>query len=183
MEVNIAAKSLIGTVQSMEFEEKTVPRTPQENGVLERMNKTIMEHARCMRLHAGLPLQFWVDAIDTTVYLINRGPSSSLDGRVPEEAWTSKKVNDSFLKSFGCEAFFDIDKENRTNLEAKSNKFTFIGSGVNDFCYYLYDYENHKIIRSIDVIFNEKVFYKGENLGKEAGKEKEKYTVLDDITK
>jgi len=38
--------------------EKTVPRTPQENGVSERMNRTIMEHARCMRLHARLPLQF-----------------------------------------------------------------------------------------------------------------------------
>ena len=56
MEVNIAAKSLIGTVQSMEFAEKTIPRTPQENGVSERMNKTIMERARCMRLHAGFPL-------------------------------------------------------------------------------------------------------------------------------
>jgi hypothetical protein len=51
--------------------EKTVPGTPQENGVLERMNMTIMEHARSMRLHAGLPLQFWVDVVDTVVYLIN----------------------------------------------------------------------------------------------------------------
>lgn len=93
MEVNIAANSLIGTVQSMEFAEKTVPRTPQENGVSERMNRTIIEHARCMRLHARLPLQFWADAVDTVVYLINRGPSNSLDGGVPEEAWTSKKVN------------------------------------------------------------------------------------------
>ena len=54
--------------------EKTVPGTPQENGVSERMNRMIMEHARCMRLHAGLPLQFWIDAVNTTVYLINRGP-------------------------------------------------------------------------------------------------------------
>ena len=45
-----------------------------------------------MRLHAGLPLQFWADAVDTVVYLINRGPSSSLDNGVPEEAWTCKKV-------------------------------------------------------------------------------------------
>ena len=44
--------------------EKTILRTPQENGVSEMMNRTIMEHARCMRLHAGLPLQFWADAID-----------------------------------------------------------------------------------------------------------------------
>ena len=62
--------------------QKTVPRTPQENGLLERMNKTIMERARCMRLHAGLPLQFWEDVVHTVVYLINRGPSSSMDGGI-----------------------------------------------------------------------------------------------------
>jgi transposase InsO family protein len=71
--------------------EKTVPGTPQENGVSERMNRTIMEHARSMRLHAGFPLQFWVEVVDIVVYLINRGPSSSLDGGIPEEAWTGKK--------------------------------------------------------------------------------------------
>ena len=47
--------------------EKTVPGTPQENGVSEMMNRTIMEHARCMRLHAGLPLQFWDDVINIVV--------------------------------------------------------------------------------------------------------------------
>ena len=72
--------------------EKTVPRTPQENGVSERMNKTIMERARCMRLHTGLSLQFWADVVDTVVYLINRGPSSSFDGGILEEARTGKKV-------------------------------------------------------------------------------------------
>ena len=70
--------------------EKTVPGTPQENGVSKRMNKMIMERARCMRLHARLPLQFWADAVNTVVYLINRGPSISLDGSIPEEAWIGK---------------------------------------------------------------------------------------------
>ena len=67
------------------------------------MNMTIIEHARCMRLHVGLPLQFWADVVDTVVYLIKKGPSSSLDGGIPEEAWTGKKVNYSFLRTFGCE--------------------------------------------------------------------------------
>ncbi len=58
----------------------------------------------------GLPLQFWANAIDTVVYLINRGPSSSLDGGVREEAWTGKKVNYSLLNPFGCEAFVHINK-------------------------------------------------------------------------
>jgi transposase InsO family protein len=96
--------------------EKTVPRTPQENGVSERMNRTIMERARSMRLHASLPLQFWADAVDTVVYLINRGPSSSLDGIIPEEEWTGKKVNYYFLKTFGCEAFSILIKKIEQSL-------------------------------------------------------------------
>jgi hypothetical protein len=112
----------------------------------------------------------------------HRGPSSSLDGGIPEEAWTGKKVNYSFLKTFGCEAFVHIDKENRTKLEAKSKKCTFIGYSVNDFGYRLWDYENQKIIRSRDVIFNEKVMYKDQLQGKKHEKEKPEYTVLDEIT-
>jgi hypothetical protein len=108
------------------------------------MNVTIMECAKSMRLHAGLPLQFWEDVVDIVVYLINRGPSSSLDGRILEEEWTGKKVNYSFLKTFGCEAFVHIDKENRTKIESKSKKCTFIGYNVNDCGYRLWDYENKK---------------------------------------
>jgi hypothetical protein len=146
--------------------EKTVPRTPQENGVSERMNRTIMDRARSMRLHASLPLQFWVYATDTIFYLINKGPSSSLDGIIPKEEWIEKKVNYSFLKTFSCEAFVHIDKQNRTNLESKSKKCTFIGYGVNYFGYHSWDYENKKIIRSRDVIFNENVMYKDQLQGK-----------------
>ena len=98
--------------------------------------------------------------MDTVVYLINRGPSSSLDGGIPEEAWTCKKVNYLFLRIFGCETFVHIDKDNKTKLEEKSKKCTFIGYKINDFGYRLYDYENHKIISSRDVVFNEKVMYK-----------------------
>jgi len=103
-----------------------------------------MEHARCMRLHVGLPLQFWEDVVDTVVYLINRGPSSSLHGGILEEAWIGKKVNYSFLNTFGCEVFVHINKENITKLETKSKKYTFIAYGANDFGYCFYDYEKHK---------------------------------------
>ena len=121
------------------------------------MNKMIMEHAMCMRFQVGFPLQFWDDVVDIFVYLVNREPSSALDGGIPEEAWTCKKGNYSFLRTFGCEAFVHI---NRTNLDAKSKKSTFIGYGVDDFGYHLWNCENHKIIRSRDVVFNENVMYK-----------------------
>ena len=113
------------------------------------MNRPIMEHARCMRLHVELPLQFWADVVNIVVYLINRGPSSALDGGIPEEAWTGKHVKYSFKITFGCEAFVHIDIDNRTKLEAKSKKCTFIGYEVDDFGYITYGIM--KITKSLGV--------------------------------
>jgi transposase InsO family protein len=64
---------------------KTVPGTPQQNDIAERMNRTINERARSMRLHSGLPHTFWADAVHTAVYLINRGLSFPLEFRLPKE--------------------------------------------------------------------------------------------------
>ena len=61
--------------------EKTIPRTPQQNGVVERMNRTLNERARSMRLHVGLPKTFWADAVKNVAYLINRGPSIPMEFR------------------------------------------------------------------------------------------------------
>ena len=72
---------------------KTITRTPQENEVVECMNKTIIEHARSMRLHVGLPVSMWEEVVNTVVYLINGGPSTPLGCSIPEEGWTSKKVS------------------------------------------------------------------------------------------
>ena len=55
--------------------QKIIPRTPQENGEVECMSMTIMEHARSMIFHVGIPLNMWVEVVNTIVYLINRGPS------------------------------------------------------------------------------------------------------------
>ncbi|WP_165303592.1 reverse transcriptase domain-containing protein, partial [Enterobacter cloacae complex sp. CH23B] len=119
-----------------------------------------MERARSMRLHAGLPLELWAEAVGTSVYLINRAPSTALDGGVPEEAWTGKPVNYAFLKVFGCEAFMHIDRSLRSKLDAKSKKCFFIGYGEGDFGYRLWNPEDGKILRSRDVIFNEQNMYK-----------------------
>ena len=113
--------------------------------------------------------------------MINRGPSTPSSCGIPEEAWTGKKVSYSFLKTFGCEAFAHIDSENRTKLEANSKKYVFIEYGTNEFCYRLWDFENHKIVRSRDVIFNEKVLYK--DLLQQHEKKEDDYVVLDDTLK
>ena len=55
------------------------------------MNMTIIDHARSMRFHASFPLHMWVEAINTTIYLINRGPSTPLGCGILEEAWTVRR--------------------------------------------------------------------------------------------
>ena len=95
-----------------------------------------------------------------------------------EEAWTGKKVSYSFLKTFGCAAFAHIDFENTTKLETKSKKCVFFGYDINEFGYRLWDFENMKIIRSTDVIFNEKLLYK--DLLQQHEKKQNDYVVLDD---
>lgn len=145
------------------------------------MNKTIMERTRSMRLHAGLPLHMWVEAINTTLYFINRGTYTPFCCGILEETWIGKKVSYSFLKTFGCEAFSHIDSENRIKLEAKSKKCVFFGYGINEFGYRLWDFENHNIVRRKDNIFNEKVLYK--DLLQQHEQKEDDYVVLDDTPK
>ncbi|KAL5838301.1 hypothetical protein ACOSQ3_015470 [Xanthoceras sorbifolium] len=140
--------------------ERTVPGTPQHNGVAERMNRTLTERARSMRLQSGLPKQFWAEAVNTAAYLINRSPSVPLDLGIPEEVWSGKEVKLSHLKVFGCLAYVHISDQGRNKLDPKSKKCTLLGYGEDEFGYRLWDDQNKKIIRSRDVIFNEKAMYK-----------------------
>ena len=64
--------------------EKMVPGTPQHNSVVERVNRTIVEKVWCMLKLAKLPKSFWGEAINTSIYLINRSPSVPLDFDIPQ---------------------------------------------------------------------------------------------------
>ena len=58
--------------------QRTPPKTPQLNGLAERMNKTLVERVRCLLSQAGLPNSFWREALSTVVYVLNRSPSIPL---------------------------------------------------------------------------------------------------------
>ena len=150
--------------------EKTISRTPQQNGVAERMNRTLNERARSMRLHARLPKTFWTDVVSTATYLINRGPLVPMEFRLPEEVWSGKKVKFSHLKVFGCVFYVYIDSVAHSKLDAKSKICFFIGFSDEKFGHRFWDEQNRKIIRSRNVIFNEHIMYK------------DRSTVVSDVT-
>ena len=82
--------------------ELTVPQTPKQNGIAERMNRKLFETARSMLCHAKMPLRVWADAVNTAAYLRNRSPTTALNGHTRYEIWFGKKPNVSHLRVFGC---------------------------------------------------------------------------------
>jgi hypothetical protein len=123
--------------------------------VFENCFRTLMEKARSMLSGAGLEQEFWVEAVSTTCYLVNRSPSSALDDTTPHEVWSGKKPSLQHLRVFGCDAYVHVPKENRSKLDNKAEKCIFIGykDGVKG--YKLWNPETKKIVYSRDVVFRE----------------------------
>ncbi|KAJ7005746.1 hypothetical protein NC653_005156 [Populus alba x Populus x berolinensis] len=135
--------------------EKIVPKTPQQNGVAERMNRTIVERIRCVLSHAKLPKSFWGEAMKSTVAMINLSPSIPLDFDVPDRVWKGKDVSYAHLRVFGCRAFVHVPRDERSKLDSKTRQCIFLGSEDDEFGYRLWDPKEKKIVRSRDVIFFE----------------------------
>ena len=105
----------------------TVQKTPQQNAVAERPNRTITETTRCLRLNAELPKIVWAEAVDMTCYIINRSSRVVLDGKVAEEVRTGQEVDYSFMRIFGCPVYVHISGEDMSKLDPKSKKCIFLG--------------------------------------------------------
>ncbi|CAA7024021.1 unnamed protein product [Microthlaspi erraticum] len=148
---------------------KTCAYTPQQNGVAERLNRTIMNKVRSILSESGLSQKFWAEAVSTAVYLINRSPSSVIDFRVPEELWSTVMPSLENLRRFGCVAYVH-SSDGELNPRAKKGVFTGYPEGVKGFKVWLL--EEHKVVISRSVVFREDLVYKdimsssgGENQG------------------
>eukprot|EP00253_Pinus_taeda_P005243 PITA_05243 len=133
----------------------TVPHTPQQNGVAERKNRTLVECARSMLQGKGISNGLWAEAINTAVYLKNRSPTKCLGFKTPFEALFGLKPTVDHLRIFGSKAFAHILKLDRKKLDPKALKCIFVGYGTEYKAYKLYNPVTHKVFASRDVIFHE----------------------------
>jgi transposase InsO family protein len=135
--------------------ELTTPYNPQQNGVAERKNRTIMEAMKTMIHDQDLPMCLWAKAAITAVYVQNRLSHSALGFKTPEEIFTRKKSEVSHLKILGCPVFVHISKEKKNKLDPSGKKGIFVGYYEASKAFKIYIPGHHHIEISRDVTFDE----------------------------
>jgi hypothetical protein len=135
--------------------ELTTPYNPQQNGVAERKNRTIMEAVKTMIHDQDLPMCLRAEAAMAAVYVQNRLSNIALGLKTPEEMFTGKKPKVNHLKIFGCPVFIHIPKEKRNKLEPSGKKGIFVGYCEVSKAFRIYIPGHHHIKISRDVSFDE----------------------------
>ena len=135
--------------------ERTVPKTPEQNGVAERRNRRLRETVRAMLSDSKLPKKFWAEALSTASYVRNRSPTTAVKVMTLYEMWKGYKPNVNHLRIFGCSAYAHIPKDERSKMDPKAKKSIFLGYGIGIKGYRLFDTDTSKVFHSRDVRFNE----------------------------
>ncbi|EZA58507.1 Eukaryotic translation initiation factor 3 subunit A [Ooceraea biroi] len=145
--------------------ETTVQYTPEQNGVAERLNWTIIEKTRAMLQDSGLCKKYWGEAVMTAIYVKNRSPTVAVPRATPEELWSGYKTDVSDLSIFGYRVFVHTPKELRKKLDPKSKEYIMVGYCDHTKGYRLADpLQPGKVIKARDVTFLEDDIRNGEKM-------------------
>lgn len=135
----------------------TILVTPQQNGTVERVDKTLLAKIRCMLFTVGIKHSMWGEVFITAAHLINRYPSSMVDFKTPQEMWTNKKPAIAHLRPFGCTAYMQVL---HGKLQPRALKCVLIVyyEGVKGHRLLLVQLEGYKLITVWNVTFDENEF-------------------------
>ncbi|KAJ0951185.1 putative RNA-directed DNA polymerase [Helianthus annuus] len=138
--------------------ETTCPHTPQQNGVVERKHRHLLDTARALRFEANLPKRFWGECVLTAAYIINRLPSKTLDDKTPYEILYNQKPEYDHMRVFGCLTYFWSIETKGDKFEVRGRPGIFLGYPQGTKGYKIFDIQDKKMIVSRDVKFHETTF-------------------------
>ncbi|GJU35966.1 retrovirus-related pol polyprotein from transposon TNT 1-94 [Tanacetum coccineum] len=135
--------------------ETSVARSPQQNGVVERRNRMLIEATRTMLIYAKAPLFLWAEAVATACYTQNRSIIRLRHGKTPYELLRDKPPDLSFFHVFGALCYLINDSENLGKLQPKADIGIFIGYAPTKKAFRIYNRRTRRIIETIHVDFDE----------------------------
>ena len=130
--------------------------TPQQNGVVERKHRHLLETARALYFQSKVPLKFWGECLLTATHLINRMPLSSIENKSPYEKVYGTRPNIDYLRVFGCLVYASTLKANRSKFDSRAIPCVMMGYETGQKGYKLLNLETNKLFVSRDVKFHEK---------------------------
>ncbi|GJY21037.1 zinc finger, CCHC-type containing protein [Tanacetum coccineum] len=147
----------------------TAPYSPQQNGVVEKRNRTVLSTTRSMMKAMKLPLTFWAEAVKHAIYILNRVPTRALVDKTPYEALYNRKPNLENLRIFGCTAYAKITIPHLKKLDDRSIPMINLGVEEGSKACRLYDPKGKTKHVSRDVRFMETKSWDWVNSGEEKG--------------
>ncbi|KAD2392993.1 hypothetical protein E3N88_39970 [Mikania micrantha] len=137
---------------------RSCPHTSEQNGIVERRHRHVVETGLALLAHSNTPSRFWNFAFDTAVYLINRMPSKTLSNKSPFEHLFKRPPNYSFLRVFGCQCFPYLRPYNRHKMDFRSTPCVFLGYSPLHHGYRCLDLDTDRVYIARHVRFNEHLF-------------------------
>ncbi|KAK0584868.1 hypothetical protein LWI29_020042 [Acer saccharum] len=135
--------------------EFSAPRTPQQNGVVERKNRVLQEMARVMLLSNNVPRNLWAEAINTACYIGNRVFLRPGTRNTSYELWKGKRPNVSYFNTFGSKCYILNDRDQLGKFDAKSDEGIFIGYALNSRAYRVFNLKTLSVMESSNVVFDD----------------------------
>ncbi|GJV02838.1 putative ribonuclease H-like domain-containing protein [Tanacetum coccineum] len=135
--------------------EFSVARTPQQNGVAERRNRTLIEAARTMLADSKLPTTFWAEAVNTACYVQNRVLVVKPHNKTPYELFRGRTPSLSFMKPFGCHVTILNTLDRLGKFDGKSDDGFFVGYSLNSKAFRVYNIRTRKVEENLHVRFLE----------------------------
>ncbi|GJU04140.1 retrovirus-related pol polyprotein from transposon TNT 1-94 [Tanacetum coccineum] len=133
----------------------STPRTPEQNGVVERRNRTLVEAARTMLSASKLPLFFWAEAIATACYTQNRSIIIPTHEKTAYHIINDRKPSIKHLHIFGCTCYLTRDGENLDKMKEKGDTCILVGYSTKSKGYRVYNKRTRLIVKSIHLRFDE----------------------------
>lgn len=155
----------------------TAPYTPQQNGVSERKNRTLVDMVRCMLIESCLDIKYWGEAVLAANYINNRLPTC--DGVTPFERWNGYTASIRHLRPFGSVAYVHIPKHKRSKFAPKGERLILSGYSEEAKAYRFVDGRTSYLTISRDAVFVEdKVLERREECSDDMMKPKEEVEVI-----
>ncbi|GJV56036.1 ribonuclease H-like domain-containing protein [Tanacetum coccineum] len=135
--------------------EFSVARTPQQNGVAERRNRTLIEAARTMLADSKLPTTFWAEAVNTACYVQNRVLVVKPHNKTPYELFRGRTPALSFMRPFGCHVTILNTLDYLGKFDGKSDEGFFVGYSLNSKAFRVYNIRTRKVEENLHIRFLE----------------------------